>query len=361
MNLNEKYKSNPYNPTFGTPPTAYIHRYDEEARILNEFCAEDSAPQSYMILGARGVGKTVLMHELANRFETFPEWVVIRMNPNVDMLESLMKKLAGHKKAAPIIKSAKINLSFFSLGVQMPTAQIKDAEDAVTEIVKSLQKKEKKILIILDEATNTESMKTFASTYQNLIGQKLPVYLLMTGLYENINSLKNEKNLTFLYRMPRIQLGPLSPSEIFANYKDVFMLEDNDAMRMATFTKGYSYAFQLLGNLAWDNGGDYKNILEDFKTDLYEMVYIKVWDEMSDKDRLLANAVALSQEGTVKEIRERLGWKPNEISPYKDRLIKKGIIINREFGRFEFALPYFKGYVLDHFATFVHEDMPSDW
>lgn len=361
MPLNKNYKSNPYNPTFGTPPKAYIHRYEEETRIFNEFCAEGSSPQSYMILGARGVGKTVLMHELANRFETFPEWVVVRMNPNVDLLDSLMRKLVGHKKAAPVIKTAKINLSFFSLGVQMPTEQIRDPEDAVTEIIKSLQKKEKKVLIILDEATNTESMKTFASSYQNLIGQKLPVYLLMTGLYENINSLKNEKNLTFLYRMPRLQLGPLDPSEIAANYKDVFLLDDKEANRMAAFTRGYSYAFQLLGKLAWDNGGDYNYMLEDFKRNLYEMVYVKIWEEMSDKDRALAYAIATSKDGTAKDVRNKLGWKTNEISPYKDRLAKKGIIINREFGHFEFALPYFKGYVIDHYGTFIHEDMPSDW
>ena len=361
MALNKKYNSNPYNPTFGTPPTAYIHRYEEESRILSEFCADDASPQSYMILGARGVGKTVLMHELANRFETFPEWIVIRMNPNVDLLDSLMKKLAEHKKAAPIIKSAKINLSFFSLGAQMDTEQIKDSEDAVTEIVKSLHKKEKKILIILDEATNTKSMKTFASTYQNLIGQKLPVYLLITSLFENINSLKNEKNLTFLYRMPRMQLGALAPSEIIENYKDVFMLDNKDATRMATFTKGYSYAFQLLGKLSWDNGGDYNASLEDFRRDLQEMVYVKMWEEMSEKDRALAHAIATSSGGTTKEIRETLGWKANEISPYKDRLTKKGIIINHEYGHFEFALPYFKGYVIDHYSTFVHDDMPSDW
>lgn len=107
MSLNEKYESNPYNPTFGTPSTAFIHRYEEEAKILNEFCAKDAPPLSYMILGARGVGKTVLMHELANRFEPFPEWIVVRMNPNVDLLDSLMKKLTGHRKArdrAPVLQ-----------------------------------------------------------------------------------------------------------------------------------------------------------------------------------------------------------------------------------------------------------------
>lgn len=360
MSLNEKCESNPYNPTFGTPPTAFIHRYEEEAKILNGFCAKDAPPLSYMILGARGVGKTVLMHELANRFESFPEWIVVRMNPNVDLLDSLMKKLTGHKKASAIIKSAKINLSFFSLGVQMPTEQIKDKEDAICEIVKSLQKKDKKVLIILDEATNTETMKTFAGTYQNLVGQKLPVYLLMTGLYENINSLKNEKNLTFLYRMPRIQLGPLSIADIADNYRDVFLLDERSALRMAALTKGYSYAFQLLGKLTWDRGGQYGEVLDDYRSGLYEMVYDKVWDEMSHKDRSLAFALAVSEDGRVGDVRRELGWRPNEISPYKDRLVKKGIVSSPEYGRLEIVLPFFKGYILEHYSTYVSEDLPYD-
>lgn len=361
MSLNKKYESNPYNPTFGTPPSSYIHRYEEEKRILNEFCAPDAPPMSYMILGARGVGKTVLMHELANRFETFAEWVVIRMNPNVDLLDSLMRKLSGHKKVSPIIKSAKINLSFFSLSVTMPTEQIKDTEDAVTEIIKGLQKNNKRLLIIVDEATNTDSMKAFASTYQNLIGQKLPVYLLMTGLYENINSLKNEKNLTFLYRMPRIQLGALDMNEIHENYKDVFLLSDREAVRMAAFTKGYSYAFQLLGKLSWDNGGDYEVVQDDYRRELYEMVYVKIWDELSEKDRELLYAIAKTEDGKIGDVKESLGWKTNEMSPYKDRLIKKGIIVSPAYGYAEIGLPYFKGFVLEKYMmSHAMDDLPDD-
>lgn len=361
MSLNESYTTNPYNPTFGTPPTAYIHRYSEEGRILNEFCAENAQPLSYMILGARGVGKTVLMHEMANRFETFPEWIVVRMNPNSDMLDSLMKKLSGHKKVAPIIKSAKIDLSFFSLSVQTSGQPLKDSEDAICEIIKYLQKGGKRLLIIVDEATNTEYMKTFASTYQTLIGQKLPVYLLMTGLYENISSLRNEKNLAFLYRMPRIQLKSLDITEIAENYKDVFELDYSEALTMASYTKGYSYAFQLLGKLAWDADGDYLAIQDRYRNDLKEMVYEKIWDEMSERDRELAYGIAKSQTGKVREIREILSRDANEISPYKDRLEKKGVVDSPEFGYLEIALPYFKGYTLEHYrGGFVVREMPED-
>lgn len=307
------------------------------------------------------MGKTVLMHELANRFEIFPEWVVIRMNPNSNMLESLMNKLSGHKKVAPVIKSAKIDLSFFSLTVQTSGRQLKDPEDAISEILKGLQKDGRRLLITVDEATNTEHMRAFASTYQNLIGQKLPVYMLMTGLYENISNLRNEKNLTFLYRMPRMQLKSLDVSEIAENYREVFELDYGEALRMASYTKGYSYAFQLLGKLAWDAGGDYLIVQDRYRRDLKEMVYEKIWDEMSSKDRELAYGIARSQTGKVKEIRGILGWESNEISPYKERLTKRGVVDAPEFGHLEIILPYFKGYILENYTgSFTAKDLPAD-
>ena len=342
MSLKPNYTVNPYNPTFGTPPEAYIHRYNEEAQILNEFCAENAQPLSYMIIGARGVGKTVLMHEMANRFESFPEWVVVRMNPNADMQDSLMKKLSGHKKVAPIIKSAKINLSFFSLTVQTSSQQLKDPEDAISEIVKSLKKNGRKLLIIVDEATNTEHMRAFASTYQNLTGQKLPVFLLMTGLYENISSLRNEKNLTFLYRMPRIQLGSLDIGEIAENYRDVFDTEYSEAFKMANFTKGYSYAFQMLGYLRWKNkDNSLSQILSEYDYILEEYAYSKMWSELSDIDRSVLITINKSKEKKVKDIREALDMSSSLFSTYRKRLVGAGLIEAPKYGTVNFVLPRF--------------------
>ncbi|MBQ9014981.1 MAG: ATP-binding protein [Firmicutes bacterium] len=358
-----KNEINPYTPAFGTPPTAYIHREQIENQIMNEFCGPGSVPMSYMIIGARGTGKTVLMHEIANRFETSADWVVARMNPNVDMLDSLLHKLAGHKKAAPAIKSAKINLAFFGLTVDFSTPQIKDVEEAIAEIVKGLRDNEKRLLIIVDEATNTASMKKFASAYQNLIGQKLPVYLLMTGLYENISRLKNEKNLTFLYRMPRILLSPLSLNRIRENYMNTLEVDVAAAEMMADITKGYSYGFQLLGKLTWDNRGEYTEILETYRSTLYEMVYEKIWEEMSDTDKYVMFCAATTEGTRVTDIRKAAGQNTNLFSTYKDRLIKKGLLHSSRYGHVEIALPFFKGFILQRYEgrrLARSEDLPDD-
>ena len=72
-----------------------------------------------------------------------------------------------------------------------------------------MTKKKKRLLITIDEVTNTKKMRIFASAFQIFVRQDYPIFLLMTGLYENIHELQNEKSLTFLYRAPKLRLGLL--------------------------------------------------------------------------------------------------------------------------------------------------------
>ena len=82
-----------------------------------------------------------------------------------------------------------------------------------------LKKNKKKVLITIDEASNTSYMRSFAHDFQSLLRSDYPVYALMTGLYENVNSLQNNKNLTFLYRAPKINLNPLNKDLIKEEYE----------------------------------------------------------------------------------------------------------------------------------------------
>ena len=128
---------------------------------------------------------------------------------------------------------------------------------------------------------NNQYVKEFVAAYQILIRQDLPVYLLMTGLYDNINSLQNEKSLTFLYRAPKIELAPLNVGAMARNYVENFKIDKDKAIKMAKVTRGYSFAFQVLGYFTWENGGDYKKAIGKFRQYLDEYVYDKVWSELS--------------------------------------------------------------------------------
>ncbi len=128
------------------------------------------------------------------------QWIVIELNPATDLLKGLLSKLNSNKVCAGIIKSAKIDLSFFGFGVAIEgMSPITDEETAIIAILEKMKKNGKRLLITIDEVTNNEFMQVFAGSFQIFVRQDLPVFLLATGLYENIDELQNEKNLTFLY------------------------------------------------------------------------------------------------------------------------------------------------------------------
>ena len=145
-------------------------------------------------------------------------------------------------------------------------------------MLEKIQKKNKKVLITIDEVTNNEYMKIFAKTFQALVRQDLPVYLIMTGLYENISKLQDDKTLTFLYRAPKIYLESLNISSIAFSYKNIFNLSDEQALKMANLTNGYAYAYQVLGYLVYENNGIIDDmVINNFDQYLQEFVYDKLW------------------------------------------------------------------------------------
>ena len=213
-----------------------------------------------------------------------------------------------------------------------------------------LKHKNRRLLITIDEVVNNAHMRSFASTFQILIRKDLPVFLLMTGLYENIESLQNEKTLTFLYRAPKIRLEPLGIRSIAANYAQEFGIDRERAIRMAHRTNGYSFAFQLLGYLVWERKGLTEQTLEEYKTQLFEFSYDKIWTELSPGDRRVAYGIASAASPKVQDIRAFLGLESNQLSPYRRRLINKGIVDGTQRGRLSFTLPCFDEYVLERYG-----------
>ena len=212
-----------------------------------------------------------------------------------------------------------------------------------------LKKGGKRLLITIDEMTNSEYMKVFAGAFQIFVRQELPVFLLGTGLYENIEELQNEKSLTFLYRAPKIQLKPLNNAAIINKYKTIFNISPEKAAQMAGLTKGYSFCIsgfrisdvEQWWRLQW-HLGEYEQYLSEF-------VYDKIWSELSQKDRMVAKGIADVQSGKIKEIRDAIGMETNEFNPYRKRLIRKGIVSGEIRGYVYFTLPLFEEYVIENY------------
>ncbi len=341
--------NNPFSLKFGALPEQFISRPVLTNRILDDFMSEKPGSQTYMLTGVRGSGKTVMLTEISKKLKDESDWVVVELNPEEDMMQSLAAKLYNIEKVRPMFVKAKVNVSFGGAGVSFENYNPGITSEVVVEkMLEVLSKHNKRLLVTIDEAANNVYVKRFAHSFQIFIRQDHPIYLIMTGLYENIYELQNEKTLTFLYRVPRIVLDPLNIAMIAASYGTIFETDEKEAMRMALLTKGYPFAFQVLGYIRWENKGKaLDELLSEYDQYLAEYIYDKIWHELSDNDRKVVLAMAEGEEyAKVQTIRETLGMSSGLFSTYRDKMIRKGLVDTRKYGYLSLILPRFKEYAI---------------
>ena len=341
---------NPFLLDFGREPYEMIPRARMMQDLISSFSGDQPNKHVTIITGVRGSGKTVFMTAACKKLAEEKNWIVVELNPARDLLETLMAKLNEEKKLRDIFNASRINLSAFGFGLQIEgTEPIRDIEVALSRMLSSLKKHHKNVLIAIDEASNTPAMQVFASAFQILLRQDLPLFLLMTGLYENIRALQDEKTLTFLYRAPRISLEPLNIGRMTDSYARIFDYPYEKALQMARMTRGFSFAFQVLGYFTWEFRDDPNRVMAEYKQYLDEYVYEKIWQEMSHQDRRVLWGIAKTPDGEVANIREILNMTSNQFTPYRTRLIRKGIVNGDSYGVLRFELPLFERFVLENY------------
>ena len=340
--------SNPFTISFGRQPAQFISRPVETNEIIENFEQEPPSSQVYMLTGVRGSGKTVLMTDIAKELAKRENWLVVELSTERDMLTSLAAKLCSRPELFALFVEAKLNFSLLGIGIEVKNAApISDIETALSRMLGVIRSAGKKLLVTVDEAANNPNVRVFASTFQIFMRQEYPVFLLMTGIYDNIHNLQNEKTLTFLYRAPKITLGALNLTSIRLQYAKIFGISMKEAGRMADLTMGYPFAFQVLGYLYW-NSRDAKTldeVLPEYDRYLEEYVYGKIWSELSETDKQIVAVMAATGKTKVGEIREEVAMKPEKFSVYRERLKRKGVIDTSRYGAVTFALPRFDVFV----------------
>ena len=340
--------NNPFTLAFGKKPVQYVPRIARTNLIVEEYVAVPAVNQIYMVTGVRGSGKTVMMTNIAGILSERNDWIVVELNATRDLLQSLASKLYAVPKLHECFLKARLDFSAFGLGVTIENAApVTDVEDMVAKMLDQIRKQGMRLLITIDEVVYSEQMKVFVSAFQIFMRQDYPIFLLVTGLYENIYELQNDKSLTFLYRAPKIILEPLSLTAVCQHYMDIFQLDKESAGKMAALTRGYPFAFQVLGYLYWEHRDTktVQEILPEYDQYLEEYVYSKIWSEMSDKDKEIMQKLAESGDIKVKDLREQLEMSSEQFSVYRERLKRKGVIDTRKYGKISMALPRFEEFI----------------
>ena len=348
-----KSKTNPYSIMFGKEPLRNIRREKQLRQVIDDFTMPEPMMQVYMITGVRGSGKTVFLSDAAAFFKEQEDWIVVSISSDGDIMDKIISALAAEKTLAGVFQNASSNLSFFGVGLEVSGApKISNPEIALKKMLESLKRQNKRVLIAIDEIIKSKEMVAFASAFQLFIRDDLPVFLLMTGLFENIEELQNVKNLTFLYRAPKLVMEPLQIRLIQEDYEDALGIDSETALKMARESKGYPYAFQLIGYFTWKNRCRYTDeVRKEWRVRLSDHAYDIMWERLSEKDRLVAYGIAKSLTHRTAEVREILKLSTNEFNPYRKRLIKKGLAAGDSWGVITFTLPYF-----DEFVRVAYEE-----
>lgn len=337
---------NPFTLTFGKEPLSFISREQEMAEITEGFRQEHPDNQVMMITGVRGSGKTVTLTVISNEIRKTKNWIVVELNPERDMLQMLAAELSNRPSLGQIFKDASLNLSFLGFGLNIDgEPPITDISVALDRMLAVLTRRGKRVLVTIDEATSTPRLREFAAQFQIYLRKNYNVFLLMTGLYENVNELQNQKALTFLYRAPKMVMSPLSTIMIAEKYASVFNLEKAEAMNMAKATNGYAYAFQLLGYLCFKLKRPYTKVLAEYDAALEQYVYEKIWSELSEIDQKVLCAMSSASDMKVEKIRDAADMNSPGFSVYRSRLIKKGLIHQTKYAHLDFTLPRFRDFV----------------
>lgn len=339
---------NPYTIGFGKIPTEFISRRSVIDSITESLTSDQSDEQAFKITGIRGTGKTVTLTALEKRFRNDKDFIVLDLNCTDDILKDLAAELYSEFPSITRFIDANLNLSVFGIGLNLgKKAPVASINTAVKKILQEIKKQGKRLLILMDEVRKTRGLVEFIQSFQIFIRNELPVYLVVAGLYEDIESIENSDGITFFLRATKFEMTPLNLRYIRDSYKKNLLVSMEEAEQLALLTKGYAFAYQVLGKYMWDSGKKTLSpeVLEQFDETLSEKVYQKIWHELAPRDRFFLQFIIRKDRMPVNEMLDMAGKDHSTWSVPRKRLRDKGIIDVSMRGIISLQLPRFGEFV----------------
>lgn len=336
---------NKFTMTFGQLPSSYINREHISEKICDDFSLDFPLSHIYIISGVRGSGKTVLLTDISKTIERKKNWIVVDVNPNREILGQVASGIYENAHVKHLFLSKSFSLSFHGFGFSVEGESPATNMKAVLEkMLNAIKRHGQKVLITIDEASNNAHMRAFAHDFQSLLRSDYPVFTLMTGLYENVNSLQNTKNLTFLYRAPKVELGPLDKEAIIKEYSSIFEGEKEETIvALAELTKGYAFAYQVVGYL-FSKYRQISKIYDELDRYLSIYVYEKAWSVLPEKEKALLKCFD-GDEMSTESLLAKVPFDAKSYSVYRERLINRGILLSTGRGKIALALPRFAEFI----------------
>ncbi|WP_206214119.1 AAA family ATPase [Adlercreutzia sp. ZJ154] len=357
-----------FSPSFGNRPAQLVGREPVIKRFLDGL---ESGPgdkdRAIVLLGQRGSGKTVLLWELADRASEKGFVVATPSIATDDMLRRIVEKIqdAGEpyvKERNSHVSGGSFGVFGFSAGLQFDknTQETKSYQYMLTQLCRKLTLQGRGVLILVDELqANSVEVRQLVATYQELVGERQNVALVMAGLPGAVSATLNDKVQTFLNRARKFVLDPLNFSDIDAFFARSFeklgiSISSELRNKASEATQGSPYLLQLIGhNLVLYAGENdavdsevLSNAIQSARYDFENDICKTTLSALSDMDVSFLRAMAEDEPIVwVKDIAERMNVNFDYAQKYRKRLIDAGIIEAPARGKVEFAVPYIADYL----------------
>jgi len=341
-------KRNPYSISFGRIPHQYISRSLLIEDLIDTLNSDPVEEQAFKLTGVRGTGKTVTLTAIERELKDDNQWIIVDLKSNSDISKELVANLYGEVPFLTSFIDANLNLSAFGIGLNIEKKSPVISMDVILKkILTEVQKKEKKVLVVIDEARKTDALVDFIQEFQILIRNEFPIYLIAAGLYDDIESLENADGLTFFLRASKYEMKPLNLTIIEDDYERTLGVSEDVAIEMAALTKGYAFAYQAFGKYMWESSDKQitKTVLAQVDEALSVKVYDKIWSELREKEKWYLRFIVEKDSMDVSELLELTKTSHSEWSGPRKRLIEKGILDGSDRGMIKVRLPRFREYV----------------
>jgi hypothetical protein len=381
--------NNPFAPGAGTPPPELAGRDEvrELVRIALERVRAGRPTKSVLLVGLRGVGKTVLLDRLRETAETGGIHTLRVESPENRSLPAILApqvrkallRLSQNEKAKDLARRALRGLAGFAKALKVkhqdievgfdfdPEPGLADNGDlehdlqSLFEVVGEAAKKAGTALaMFVDELqyVEEEQLAALITALHRTAQRSLPVALVGAGLPQlpgRMGRAKSYAERLFDFK----EVGPLTPEAAKtaivkpANAQQVDVNEDA-LNRILKVTGRYPYFLQEWGKHAWDVAGSSPITLRDVQqasvatvAALDESFFRVRFDRLTPLEKRYLRAMAEIGPGPHRsgDIAEVLGRDVTTLAPTRGQLIAKGMVWSPNHGDTAFTVPLFDEYL----------------
>jgi hypothetical protein len=376
---------NPFAPGAGTPPPELAGRDEllESVRIAIERIRRGNPAKSLLMVGLRGVGKTVLLDRMrddaeASGVETLrmeaPERRSLPALLAPELRQSLLR-LSRNEKAKDLSRRAlralagfvgalKVKYQDIEVGLDLEPEQgladngdlAHDLQTLLEAAAAAAQKAGTALALFIDELqyVEEEELAALITALHRAAQRKLPVVLVGAGLPQLRGRMGDAKSYAErLFEFPVI--GPLGTEAarraIAQPLRDHQVSIDDDALaRIIDVTRGYPYFLQEWGKHSWEAADASPITLADVEaasitaTAALDDSFFRVrFDRLTplEKDYLRAMASLGAGPHRTGAVAEVMGRASSAVAPTRASLILKGMIWSPEHGDTAFTVPLF--------------------